>query len=156
MKSTQLFFLIITLHGSKIVLLSHYASTSLSSKTHIYQLVKYQMKFGIYFKFLVLLSSEAKKRVVPRAFMSVLDYVDVIRLQASSRCLHKLDGFITKLKTLAVAHCMLEVDELFCPLVNSWTRTFGFAEPTELYPSKKYTKNMFLVLWMNYKNEGDF
>lgn len=119
MKSTELFFLIITLHGSKIVLLSHYASTSLSSKTHIYQLAKYQMKFGIYFKFLVLLSSEAKKRVVPRAFMSVLDYVDVIRLQASSRCLHKLDGFITKLKTLAVAHCMLEVDELFCPLVNS-------------------------------------
>ena len=106
------------IQGSEIESVSQYKylgiiiDNSLSFKPHILELLK-KCKNNNFFRNKSCFSFEAKKRLVSATFLSVLDYGDVVYMNASSQCLHSLDTvyhgalrFITNLKTLT-HHCNL-------------------------------------------------
>ena len=87
---------------------------SLTFKQHIEKLVKKpRIKLGFYFRNKLCFSFNAKKRLVAATFLSVLDYGDLLYMNASAKCLHMVDTafhaslrFITNCKPLK-HHCEL-------------------------------------------------
>lgn len=66
-------------------------------KSFIKQLVKKKLKLRFFFRIKSWLSFKAKKRLVSATFMSLLDYGDVVYMNASSKCLNSLETSTTKL-----------------------------------------------------------
>lgn len=111
---------ITTSQGSEIESVSQFKylgiliDDSLSFKPHIQQLVKkLKLKLGFYFRNKSCFSFEAKRRLVAATFLSVLDYGDVIYMNASITSLKLLDTvyhgalrFITNFRALT-HHCSL-------------------------------------------------
>jgi len=87
---------------------------SLSFKCHIDQLLKkLKLKLGFFFRNKACFSFNARKRIVAATFLPLLDYGDVVYINASAHSLHLLDAayhgslrFITGCKTLT-HHCTL-------------------------------------------------
>ena len=81
---------------------------SLSFKPHIDNLVKkLKLKLGFFFRHKFCFSFEVKKRLVTATFLSSLDYGDLIYMNASAKCLCKIDAvyhaslrFITNCRAL--------------------------------------------------------
>ena len=94
--------------------ISWYINWWISFTNHIQQLVKrLKLKLSFHFRIKSCLPCKSKKIVVAATFMSVLDYSDVVYMQASSQSLHTHDThthwalrFITGFKALT-HHCTL-------------------------------------------------
>ena len=88
-----------TLEGNviEVVLIYKYLGVliddSLSFKPHIDHLVKkLKLKLGFFFRHKICFSFEVKKRLVTAKFLSSLDYGDLIYMNASAKCLCKIDA----------------------------------------------------------------
>uniref|UniRef100_A0A669EEG1 Reverse transcriptase domain-containing protein n=1 Tax=Oreochromis niloticus TaxID=8128 RepID=A0A669EEG1_ORENI len=109
--------LVSTLEGNLIEVVHTYKylgfliDDSLTFKPHIDNLVKkLKLKLGFFFRNKFCFSFETKKRLVNATFLSVLDYGDLLYMNASAQCLHKIDSvyhaslrFITNCR--ALTHC---------------------------------------------------
>ena len=86
----------------------------LTFKLHIQQLTKkLKLKLGVYFRNKACFSFEARRRLVSATFMPLLDYGDILYMNASAQCLRSIDTlyhgalrFILNYKTLT-NHCIL-------------------------------------------------
>ena len=64
----------------------------LSFKLHIQQLTKkFKLKLGFYFRNKACFSFEARRRLVSATFMPLLDYGDILYMNASAQCLRSID-----------------------------------------------------------------
>lgn len=87
---------------------------TLTFKAHIENLVrKLKLKLGFLFRNKICFSFHVKKRLVSATFVSILDYADLLYMNASSQCLSKIDSvyhgalrFITNCRA-QTHHCEL-------------------------------------------------
>ena len=105
---------------------------NLSFKPHIENLTrKLKVRLGFYFLNKYCFSFVSKKRLVAATFMPLIDYGDVLYMNACATSLHLLDSiyhcalrYITGYKSLT-HHCTLyaKVGWSLCPLVGFYTGT---------------------------------
>lgn len=109
-----------TLEGNKIELVHTYKylgiliDDSLTFKPHVENLVKnLKLKLRFYFQNKLCFSFNTKKRLVAATFLPVLDYGDILYMNASAQCLRMVDSvyhaslrFITNRK-FQTHHCEL-------------------------------------------------
>ncbi len=120
---------ITTLQGLEIELVSKYKylgvliDDSLSFGPHIQNLVrKLKSKLGL-FRVKQCLSFAARKRLIAATFLSVLDYCDIIYMQAPKHCLQALDSVyhgasLIQKPLLIIVYCTLQLDGRRCHPVD--------------------------------------
>uniref|UniRef100_A0A3B3HCE9 Reverse transcriptase domain-containing protein n=1 Tax=Oryzias latipes TaxID=8090 RepID=A0A3B3HCE9_ORYLA len=119
-KTPQGFLTVSTLEGNEIELVHVYKylgiliDDALSFKPHIENLVrKLKLKLGFLFRNKCCFSFGIKKRLVTATFLSILDYGDLLYMNATAQCLSKIDSvyhaalrFVTNCKA-STHHCEL-------------------------------------------------
>lgn len=140
-----------TLEGNKIELVHTYKylgiliDDSLTFKPHVENLVKnLKLKLRFYFQNTLCFSFNTKKRLVAATFLPVLDYGDILYMNASAQCLRMVDSvyhaslrFITNCK-FQTHHCELYSQVGWPALVsrrNSHLYSFIFKAILGLLPS---------------------